>query len=69
MIFGVVGFAIGFFLVNGFKNGIANAGTIFEFPLWLELTFLLITLFIALSGSLFAVKRITGLEPSAVFRG
>jgi putative ABC transport system permease protein len=69
MIFGVVGFAIGFFLVNGFKNGIANAGTIFEFPIWLELSFFAITLFIALSGSFFAVKRITGLEPSAVFRG
>jgi putative ABC transport system permease protein len=62
MIFGIVGFSIGFFLVNGFKNGIANAGTIFEFPFWLEISFLVITLFIALSGSFFAVKRITSYE-------
>jgi len=68
MLFGVTGFVIGFFLVDGFRQGISNSGTIFVFPWWLQAGFFGITLLIALSGSLFAVRRITGLEPSAVFR-
>lgn len=64
----IIGFAIGFALVTGFKNGIANAGTIFEFPLWLRIGFFVITLFIAFFGSAFAIRRITSLEPSAIFR-
>ena len=65
----VLGFAIGFALVQGFKRGIAQAGTIFEFPFWLQVGFLIVTLFIAFFGSLFAIRRVTSLEPSAVFRG
>jgi putative ABC transport system permease protein len=68
MILAVIGFLIGYTFVNGFKTGVAQAGTIFEFPLWLRFGFLLLTLFIALFGSLFAIRRITGLEPSAIFR-
>jgi len=68
MILAIIGFIIGYFLVNGFKNGVAQAGTIFEFPLWMNFGFLVLTLFIALFGSLFAIRRITGLEPSAIFR-
>ena len=68
-IIAVVGYVIGYGLITAFKNGIAKAGTIFEYPLWLKLSFLGITLFIALGGSLFAVRRITKLEPAQVFRG
>lgn len=68
MILAIIGFIIGYLLVNGFKNGVAQAGTIFEFPLWMKFGFLVLTLFIALFGSLFAIRRITGLEPSAIFR-
>jgi len=68
-IIAVVGYIIGYGLITAFKNGIAKAGTIFEYPLWLKLSFLGITLFIALGGSLFAVRRITKLEPAQVFRG
>lgn len=68
-IIAVIGFIIGYGLVTAFKNGIANAGTIFDYPLWLKATFLGITLFIALGGSLFAIRRITKLEPAQVFRG
>jgi putative ABC transport system permease protein len=69
MIIGVIGFGFGFMLVNGFKNGIANAGTLFEYPLWLRLSFFGVTIFIAFFGSSFAIRRIVKLEPSAVFRG
>lgn len=65
----ILGFIIGFTLVQGFKKGIAQAGTIFEFPIWLQATFFVVTLFIAFFGSLFAIRRVTSLEPSAVFRG
>lgn len=64
-----VGFVLGFLLVLGFKQGVAQAGTLFEFPLWVEIGFFVITLFIAFSGSFFAIRRIVSLEPSAVFRG
>jgi putative ABC transport system permease protein len=55
--------------VEGFRNGIAKAGTLFDYPLWLRVGFLIITIFLALVGSLFALRRITKLEPAAVFRG
>lgn len=64
-----VGFALGFLLVLGFKQGVAQAGTIFEFPDWVPVALFAITLFIAFFGSTFAIRRIVSLEPSAVFRG
>jgi putative ABC transport system permease protein len=69
IIIAVFGFGIGFLLVNGFKKGIANAGTLFEFPIWMQWSFFGITIFIAVFGSLFAIRRVVSLEPSAVFRG
>ena len=68
-IIAIVGFILGYGLVTAFKNGIAKAGTFFEYPFWLKVTFLGITLFIALGGCLFAIRRITKLEPAQVFRG
>ena len=68
-IFALVGFAIGYALMEGFRNGIANAGTIFEYPLWLKISFFIVTLVIAFGGSLFAIRRIASLEPAQVFRG
>lgn len=64
-----VGFVLGFVLVLGFKQGVAQAGTIFEFPNWVPVALFAITLFIAFFGSTFAIRRIVSLEPSAVFRG
>ncbi len=69
MIIAVLGFCIGMVLVEGFRNGIANAGTIFDYPIWLRVTFFAVTVLIGLFGSVFAIKRITSLEPAAVFRG
>ena len=68
LIVSIVGFFIGFAFVLGFRNGIAQAGTVFDYPLWMRLGFFFITLFIAFTGSTFAIRRITGLEPSAIFR-
>jgi putative ABC transport system permease protein len=69
LIVSAIGFIIAMALVEGFRNGIANAGTLFNYPLWLRGTFLFITVFIAVAGSMFAIRRITKLEPAAVFRG
>jgi putative ABC transport system permease protein len=69
VILALVGFVLGYTFVMGFKNGIAKAGTIFDYPDWIKLTIFLITLFIAVGGSMFAIRRITKLEPAQVFRG
>lgn len=67
-IISILGYGVGVMMIEGFRNGIANAGTIFTFPLWLKFGFLLITLFIAMTGSLFAIRRIARLEPATIFR-
>ena len=69
LIFAVVGYVIGTLLVEGFRKGLASAGTIFDYPLWLRGVFFLLTLMIALFGSSFAIRRIIKLEPAQVFRG
>jgi putative ABC transport system permease protein len=68
LIVSIIGFFVGFAFVMGFRNGIAQAGTIFDYPLWMRLGFFVVTLFIAFTGSTFAIRRIAGLEPSAIFR-
>jgi putative ABC transport system permease protein len=68
MLISMVGFVLGRGLVEGFRQGIAQAGTIFAFPPALELGFFVVTMFIALTGCLFAIRRINSLEPAQVFR-
>lgn len=65
----LLGFLLGYALVEGFRNGVAQAGTIFRFPPEIRIGFFLLTLFIALGGSLFAIRKIKRLEPAAIFRG
>lgn len=69
LLISLLGFGIGFALVQGFRKGIASAGTVFEYPPLMQIGFFLLTLFIALGGSLFAIRKIARLEPAAVFRG
>ncbi|MDI9358122.1 MAG: FtsX-like permease family protein [Phycisphaerales bacterium] len=68
-IIALLGYIIGTIMVELFRHGIAKVGTIFDYPLSLRIAFFLITLFIAISGSIFAVVRISKLEPAQVFRG
>jgi putative ABC transport system permease protein len=67
-LFGVFGYLLGSLLLQGFKNGIANAGVLFEYPLWLRAAFFIGTMVIAIGGATFAVRRITQVEPASVFR-
>jgi putative ABC transport system permease protein len=68
LLFAVVGFSIGFLLLEGFRNGVARSGLIFGFsPLLIAGMFLTIAL-ISLGGASFALRRISSVEPAAVFR-
>jgi putative ABC transport system permease protein len=69
LIISAIGFVLAMVFIEGFRNGIAKAGTLFDYPLWLRSGFLLVTIVLALAGSLFALRRITKLEPAQVFRG
>lgn len=65
----LLGFVLGYALVEGFRSGVAQAGTLFRFPAELQAGFFLLTLFIALGGCFFAIRKIKRLEPAAIFRG
>ncbi|WP_077920931.1 ABC transporter permease [Spirosoma sp. 209] len=68
MLMAIIGYAIGRIFVEGFRLLLMSIGSNFSFSAWLEVGFISITLFIALGGSLFAIRRITSLEPASVFR-
>jgi len=63
------GFLLGMLLTEGFRRGVAGSGVIFSFSPLLLGIFLTVVLVIALGGSLMAVRRLSRLEPAAVFRG
>jgi putative ABC transport system permease protein len=67
-LFAVVGFIIAQLLLFGFQKGVAGAGLILNFPPILILGLFLVTLFISMGGSLFAIRKINSLEPASVFR-
>ena len=60
---------IAFTLLEGFRMGVRSSGLTFEFSGQVKLGMFAITLFIALFGAIFALRRINGVEPAAVFRG
>jgi len=69
LIYALIGFLIGYALIEGFRLGIAQAGTLFTFSPLMRVLFFVLTAVIALSGTLFAIRRIVKLEPASVFRG
>lgn len=68
-VFAVVGFVIAYSLLEGFRMGVKSSGLTFGFSWQVKLGMFAITLFIALFGAIFALRRINGVEPAAVFRG
>jgi putative ABC transport system permease protein len=66
--FSVVGFIIGFILLELFRRGIANSGLIFSFTPLMILIIFVVILGISIGGAAFALKRIKGIEPASVFR-
>lgn len=67
LLFAFVGFAIAFLLLLLFKYGVANVGLLINLDFTLILILLGITLFMSVGGSLFAVVRISKLEPASIF--
>lgn len=67
--FAIIGFVIAFALLLGFKKGVENAGLAINYSSLEILGLFIITLFISMGGSLFAIKKINGVEPASVFRG
>ncbi len=68
-IFALIGFSLAFLLLNAFKNGVANAGLIINYSYIEILGLFIITVFISVGGSFFAIKKINNVEPASVFRG
>ena len=68
LMFAIIGFLIGYMLLEGFRRGVASSGLIFSFsPLAFFGMFSAIA-FISLGGAFFALNRIRSVEPAAVFR-
>jgi putative ABC transport system permease protein len=68
-ILAICGFVLGRLLVEGFRQGVSNAGVMFKYPMPIQVGFFILTVFIALGGSIFAIRKIARLEPAQVFRG
>ncbi|MCO5248738.1 MAG: FtsX-like permease family protein [Chitinophagales bacterium] len=67
-IYAVIGFALALILLDFFKQGVANVGLIISLSPELLSFLLLVTLFISIGGSLFAIRKINKLEPASVFK-
>jgi putative ABC transport system permease protein len=67
LIYAVVGFSLALFMVTGFINGTKKTLNA-QLPPALIAFMVLVTIFISVISSLFAMRRITKLEPAEVFR-
>lgn len=68
-LFALLGFALAFALLTGFKKGVENAGLVIHYSVTEIVGLFLITLFISVGGSFFAIRKINSVEPASVFRG
>lgn len=66
-LYALIGFSIAFLLLIGFSQGVKSSGLEINFSIGFISFLLGITLFISVGGSLFAVRKITKLEPASVF--
>jgi putative ABC transport system permease protein len=66
-IYAIVGFSLAIFMVQGFINGTKKTLNA-QLPIELIAFMVVVTLFISVISSLFAMRKITKLEPAEVFR-
>lgn len=66
-LYALLGYFIAMLLLIGFKFGVAGSGLSIDISLGFALFLLFVTLLISIGGSLFAVRKITKLEPASVF--
>jgi putative ABC transport system permease protein len=69
LILAFIGFILSSILLEGFRMGIANGGVLFTYSPIMRVGFFVTTLVISVFGAVFAIRRITKLEPATVFRG
>ena len=65
--FALLGFLFAFILLMGFTNGVEKSGLVINYSFIEILVLFLITVFISVGGSYFAIKKINGVEPASVF--
>lgn len=68
LFFSLVGYGLAIGLIEGFRIGIANSGVFFTYSLAVKIGFFLMTLLISIGGAIFAMRRISKLEPASVFK-
>ncbi|MEN5232933.1 ABC transporter permease [Sphingobacterium faecium] len=68
-LFAIVGYILAFVLLQLFRIGVEGAGLVFHYSLVQLTAMFVITVFISVGGSLFAVRKINSVEPASVFRG
>ncbi|MCB0496286.1 MAG: FtsX-like permease family protein [Cyclobacteriaceae bacterium] len=68
LLYAIVGFVIAIALLFGMKAGTEKAGLLLQITPMLLLELLLMTLFISVGGSFFAIQKIRKLEPASVFK-
>ena len=66
-LYALIGFSIALVLLVGFSQGVKKSGLEINFSVGFISFLLGITLFISVGGSLFAVRKISKLEPASVF--
>jgi len=66
--FALFAYGIALLLIEGFRKGIANSGVLFDYSLEIKIGFFILTILISLGGAVFAMRRISKLEPASVFR-
>lgn len=66
-LYAVIGYFIAIILLIGFKYGVAKSGLIIDISIPFSVFLFLVTLVISVGGSLFAVRKISKLEPASVF--
>lgn len=69
VLFALIGFILAMSLLLLFSKGVENAGLRIQYSVMELSALFLITLFISVGGSFFAIKKINGVEPASVFRG
>jgi len=68
-LFSILGYILAFILLQLFKIGMEKVGLVFSYSILELFAMFLITVFISVGGSLFAIRKINGVEPASVFRG
>ncbi|MCU0426199.1 MAG: FtsX-like permease family protein [Candidatus Kapabacteria bacterium] len=69
VILAFIGYIFSTVLLQGFKFGIGQGGVLFEYTPTIRIGFFVVTFVISVFGAIFAIRRITKIEPAAVFRG